>query len=518
MSGGDKKQLQSARKKKVLQPKISCFVSCEGKTSNNSEFRSPEYKMSSERKTRHSSRREQQGKQQPNSRPDKGIAPEEDEVSSDDHKVDQEEVIHSGVLPCPEEMDPRELKKISADGQMEVFMETINSLCRKITEVDILLNHDTDGLSTRMGSLQIQADNSTVSLNKLGNLPGKYDHIEKQFDKLTKQQEEMGKDVSELKQDRDVIKGILQRHSKKLESMNERVAMLTVRSKEKNITISNLMGDGKEKKCVDTVVQFLRNQVEIDAADEEILVAHRIGKITKDTKSGKVTRLMLVHCTPDLKTRIFKNVANLKGKIGENGKPFYVNKQLPEFIVEQNRQNWDIIAKKKEKEKHLASNKKTEIKTQSGKVYFDGKPAPDFLPQVHANELFPDSFERRKQSEISYAASDIISDRESSFQAYAVHISNLPEVRRAYYRLKIMHSSADHVAAVYVNKKHTGYQDDGEYGAAHKLLRQMQEEFVDVKSIAVFLVRYAGIQKLGPDRFDHFKTCASQALRRLKDM
>ena len=45
------------------------------------------------------------------------------------------------------------------------------------------------------------------------------------------------------------IKGIAQRHSTQMKQMNDKVVNLTIRSMERNITISGLTGDMREEKC-----------------------------------------------------------------------------------------------------------------------------------------------------------------------------------------------------------------------------------------------------------------------------
>ena len=82
----------------------------------------------------------------------------------------------------------------------------------------------------------------------------------------------------ELRDDTGTLKGIVYRHSIKLDKLNENVVNFTTRSMQKNITISGLASDTKEEKCKDTVLQFLRDVMKILVQPNEIYVAHRAGK------------------------------------------------------------------------------------------------------------------------------------------------------------------------------------------------------------------------------------------------
>ena len=74
----------------------------------------------------------------------------------------------------------------------------------------------------------------------------------------------MQQDVTCLQSDNDTLKGVIHKCSQKLKHLNDRVAMLTAKSMENNITITNLEGDKDKEKCKENVITFLRNKVEID--------------------------------------------------------------------------------------------------------------------------------------------------------------------------------------------------------------------------------------------------------------
>ena len=277
------------------------------------------------------------------------------------------------------------------------------------------------------------------------------------------------------------------------------------------------MIEEKDENCVSNAITFFREQVEIDAEESEIYVAHRLGKWKKDAKAP---RLMLVRLNYALKERIFKNIKNLKDKENSNGKKFYVNKQLPEFHVERNKRIRELIQQQKEKDKKLPVEQRSEIVVKDKVVLIDGEPVKESLPVVEVEELFPDDTERDKQAKLTLVNSNTITESSSVFSAYAVKVNNIQEVRRAYRKVKGLHITADHVMAAYSVKSHRGFQDDGEVAAGRKILHHIEETFKESSqgkpiNIAVFVVRVCGPYQIGPERFDHIKAVTEQALSRM---
>ena len=328
---------KSAKKVNPSQPKISCFANLSASKASN--LKSPEYTMSGV-KTRHRSK-----KSQPENQPE---GTDISETSDTDSSVlsEEEATIHSGVLPCPEVISEEKFESLGEENKISTLLKMVNSLCSKVTEIDVVLNHDTDGLMTKSNTLQTQCDENTTKVKKIPSIVKDVSNLQAVAVKV----DEHEGAIAQIKEDTVIIKGLLVKQSAKLASLNEKVAMLTARSKEKNITITNLLGDIKGESCIDTVVDFFRAELEIDVMNEEILVAHRVGKPEMDKeKAKKSSRVMLVRVVPELKKRIFENVSNLKNKKNKRDQLYYINKQLPDMFIEQKRQNKETIAEIKKK-------------------------------------------------------------------------------------------------------------------------------------------------------------------------
>ena len=359
------------------------------------------------------------------------------------NNIPEEEVIEmpkKGETECPTGIEEERFEKMNAAEKMSCIVSTINQLCVKAGEVDKSINAEPDGILAKTNALQ-----------------------------TTQNQE--GKDIEKIVKENIILRGIVQRQHQQISHLNDKVTGLTMKSMEQNLMISGLVGDVKTEDCKDTVVKFLRSQVEIDAAEEELLVAHRVGKWIKDSK---IPRMMVIKATYDLRDRILANKKNLKDKKNENDGAFYINKQLPESVVEQNRDISQTIRDQKEKDKDLPIKDGSKIEVRDKTVYVDGSPVKKILTAPQPLELFPDNPEKNQMEKIKLSASDMESEQGSDFQAYAVKTGQFLEVQRAYRKVRTVHPSATHVMATFNLKSTSGFQDDGEFGPAHKLLKQIK--------------------------------------------
>ena len=506
--------------KKTFTPKITCFTS---KSQNSDSIISPEYKMSGSagRSTRNSNKDDKE-----ETRSDTEYSSDTPSEKSTCQKGEGEE-IHSGVLPCPPLIDIDKFKSLEVSGQMEVLAKVFNDLCKKIVQVDIQLNHDSDGLSTQYSLLQDQCDNTSTNCSK----------VKESVKEVKKEVSKISSELNTISREQNTYKGIFQRHQHQLDTLNSQVAMLTARSMQNNVTISNLSGNkGKKELCADTVLTFLRNTLQIDVEENELLAAHRVGRWNE-----KMTRprLMVVRCKYHLKERIMNNVSNLKGITNDDGQKYYINKQLPEQHVERNRKIKEQIRLQKEKDKHLPVKQKSSIEVINKTVYIDKQPAKEHLPALEIDELFPDEHELDKQMKIKIASSDVVQEEGSTFIGYAVKSSNIQEVRRSNKKVCLLHPGADHIVVAYSIKQHRGYQDDGEHSAGHKLLRVLEgdskkedgdmngdrddeDAFQQAKSkkgkinAAIFVVRLYGGVHLGGARFKIINKVAEEAFTCLR--
>ena len=103
------------------------------------------------RQTRHSSKHN--GEQEP--------------LHKQEEESENEPEVHTGLLPCPAQLDvdSEEFQKLTENQQMGNIISVLNSLCAKVTEIDININHDTDGIDTRLTTATELAENNNTSIN-----------------------------------------------------------------------------------------------------------------------------------------------------------------------------------------------------------------------------------------------------------------------------------------------------------------------------------------------------------------
>ena len=382
--------------------------------------------------------------------------------------------------PLPVDVD--DFEKGNQEKKMGTIISTLNNLCLKIAELDTQNNHETDGLQTQITTVHGQADNNSDAIAK-------------------------------VKKENDLLKGLVQRQYQQILDLNDKVAHLTARSMENNVTVAGLMGDiGFKEKCKTNVIEFLKKQVEIDVNEDEILFTHRVGKFYKEAKRP---RIMLVKCTHLLKERILSNASILKDKENANGDGYYINKQLPEKLMEERRERRATIQEVTRREVNLPVKERMKVEVKQNVVYLDGEPVKKNLLSPQPLDLFPDDNEKEKIDSIKLAASDVTTESNSDFQAYAVKTNSQAEVNRAYRKVRSLHPSATHVIAVFNFKTKNGFQDDGEHGAGFKLLKAIQAETGNNVNIAVFVTRVYGGVHMGQYRHKVIKEVALQAIRRI---
>ena len=315
--------------------------------------------------------------------------------------------------------------------------------------------------------------------------------------------------ITELQDKNTTLKGVVQRQSEQLKILNDRVAMLTARSMERNITISGLTGDNHKENCKTTVINFFKQKVEIDAEPSEIFVAHRVGQQRENQN-----RIMLVRCNENLKNRIFCNIKNLKDKTNEKDEYYYINKQLPDQLAKQNREIHGIVKQQRDRNNDLPPKDRSKIEVKNRTVLLDGEPHQKMLQPVEINELFPDKTEKEKQDRIKVVNSDTFTEEKSSFTAYAIKTGQVHEVHRTYRKIRRLNQVALHVVAAYnLKNNNKGYQDEAEHGAGHRLLNMLESTYSP--NISIFIVRIYGGKHPGQKRFKIMSDVAKQALERL---
>ena len=155
---------------------------------------------------------------------------------------------------------------------------------------------------------------------------------------MAKQITTLSDTVATILDDISMLKGFTQVQDRDITELKNKTVNLLARSMSNNILITGILGDSENEDCKVKVLQLLWEHVKLDIEDEDVVVAHRLGKKLKDK-----TRMMVVRCSHKLREIMFQNTANLKNVKNADGNPYYISPQLPE----------PLNTEKRERDEHL---------------------------------------------------------------------------------------------------------------------------------------------------------------------
>lgn len=149
------------------------------------------------------------------------------------------------------------------------------------------------------------------------------------------------------------------------------------------------------------------------------------------------------------------------------------------------------------------------------------KPVCLYDEERESNPRCPAELAQRKQMEaenpINVISGEPITDRKSTFQAHAAHVSSEAQInwfmRKLLENPKVARASHN-VMAYRIEKSPNTFlhdnNDDGEKGASSRLMHLLQ--ILDARDVVVVVSRWYGGILLGADRFKHINNCARQLI------
>ena len=180
-----------------------------------------------------------------------------------------------------------------------------------------------------------------------------------------------------------VLKGFMQVQEKLSKANKDKIVDLTARSMSQNLLIYGLTPDAEtQQETIDKVLTFLCSNVKMEVQDDEILVAHRIGK------KGDKPRPMVVKCSHALMSRVFSYTKNLKNQKNDLGDSFVVKKQLPEPLATQRRERDEAIKNAKKSNESLPQDKQIKIEVKNQVLYLNKVPQKQFIAPPTVQDVF----------------------------------------------------------------------------------------------------------------------------------
>ena len=324
----------------------------------------------------------------------------------------------------------------------------------------------------------------------------------------------MADENKQLRSELDILKGLFVKMEKENCVLREKVTRLNAAGMKDNLIINGICGDESTENAVEAVQEFLQDKMTLEFTNDQIISARRIGGYIPG--KPELPRAMLTQIKPDLRDSILSNLKKLKGKKNTRGRGYRIARQLPDEWNEERRKLDEQVQKaRKDNDAKPDTEQKDIIEVKKRTLYINKAPQKKYQLTVPGPaDLFPDKQEQEKLDKIKFCTSSIIEEEGSKFQAYALKLQSLTEIKRAYVRIKQLHPSATHVPAVYSIKSYDGFQDDKEYGAAHRILDVVTQN--NHTNVAVFTVRYHHGPNLGPKRHKLYERAVTEALARIK--
>ena len=141
-------------------------------------------------------------------------------------------------------------------------------------------------------------------------------------------------------------------------------------------------------------------------------------------------------------------------------------------------------------------------------VFPNGNVYRDKVQEPRAEDLLTMKEEEvKKLEDITVCATESVSEGGNSFKAIASQVSSYAQVRNFYVTQNMLPRTTTSTGSEAL--VHDGYQDNGEYGAGRRILKELCDQNV---SNAVVIVSRINGKHLGPRRFQIMKDIAPSAV------
>lgn len=444
--------------------------------------------------------------------------------------------IENYMLP-PKPIDEEAFKKADTDKKLDLMAAALNKMCESINSKMDTLQKDVD---TKIGVLEKKLDGKIEPLwnevfseetglvtrvNKLDQtvlddtegLKNKVQELEKAATDMNQNYVDLSKELESIKYQQDIIKGYTCKQADEISDLQEKAIEAIAKSMEKNITISGLREE-QDEIPIEVAKKFLETELRIINLESNELFkikdAFRVGQ-----KDPAKQRLLVLKSNLFLKRKILEAYKEYKERLG-GGKPqFFVNAQMPDKMVEQNRLVRHLIWDQRKKEEDLPLEQKGRITVQNNTVLVNKKVIKTRLPAVKPRHMFQDPENQNKLDNIKLVSSEIKAERGSYFRAFAARCTKAEDAHLVQVKVRQNIPEATHIVTAFNPdqerhpRQNFAFQDDNEHGAGLRMVCFLQEN--NYQDVALCIVRIYGGIHLGPRRFDIMKEHAKIALDKL---
>jgi hypothetical protein len=308
--------------------------------------------------------------------------------------------------------------------------------------------------------------------------------------------EMLTKENTVLRNRNSVGEGRITRLEKVVEDQREETIQINARSMKDNIIFQDIPEQLDEHDVKQTLLCFLEKEMQVSQDD-----LSRIGirKVYRMGMKGTRPRNIIVNIDDEGKSVIWKHTRNLRGK------SYSVFTQLPRELAERKRQ---LVPRYK-----AAKTQKQKVKWAAEKLIIN-----DSITEVKRDTLKDinrDTTEEATKMRVKRSPPKTYVG--SSFQGARVEVSTpddvIPALQAIYTDVRSARATHNIYAYRITSGNHTvteHYEDDGEYGAGHRLLQLLQKQNVSNQLICVS--RWYGGKHLGSARFNYVEEAGKDVL------
>lgn len=377
------------------------------------------------------------------------------------------------------------------------------------------INGAVSGLKVQMAKVTTMAQQNTEAIEKLAGSQRQ----------LTGLLDDNKKLVQELR----IMQGLIQKASQQSIHNSNHLLDLTKRGMEQNLLFHGI-DDSLERedaaantprftykeRCKETIIQFLKEALGVNIDHTDVWKAHRTGA----HRVNKV-RPIVVKLAYSAKDLILENVYKLKDQANPvTNQKYFIGEQVPEGLSEKKKQLSSRIKTLRDLNDKKPKAERSNIQMVNDTILIDEKVDSPEITTPQPSQLFLDI---KTQEAVDSVQSELVETepetaRNSEFVGLAAKADSIDKVRKLYTAVVQRYPSAEHAIMAYAlkdqnNQLKTGFCDDREFGAGHRLKRLLFEH--KCRNTVVFVLRKYGGVHLGFNRFTIIEQVAKNAIAQL---
>ena len=172
-----------------------------------------------------------------------------------------------------------------------------------------------------------------------------------------------------------------------------------------------------------------------------------------------------------MKGKVFSRISNLKGKKNSNKFSYKIEDHLPEELAEQQHRYKQIVTENRK----LGEGVQQKMKINCGRLTINNTTFQECSIVNSQQVLKMDTDQLYSIQEIEVAGGDTDTVNGTQFTSFALNISSMENICKAYIHFKRKFSTATHISMVYclpgIDKaKDERCYDDGEFSAGRRML------------------------------------------------